>query len=58
MTRIDALKTFFGAVRPVTNQELIGFRKEDPEGFAALAELAAAALGAIVAPPQVKFESY
>lgn len=54
MTRIDALKTFFGAARPVTNQELIGFRKEDPEGFAALAELAAAALGETIAPPQVK----
>lgn len=39
MTKIEALKQFFSTEdRPVTNQELLAFKKEDPQGFDELAE--------------------
>lgn len=49
MKRIEAIKTYFGQgedARPVTNAELINFRKEDAAGFNEIAELCAQALGA------------
>ncbi len=40
MTKIEALKTFFSTeAQPVTNQELLQFKKEDPKGFDELAEM-------------------
>ncbi len=45
MTKIDALKVFFGSAdRPVTTKELTEFKKADPVGFEQIAQAAAAAL--------------
>ena len=44
--KVQALKRFFDVPeKPITNNELIAFRREDPKGFDELATLAAAALG-------------
>jgi hypothetical protein len=46
MKKIEALKEFFSVPNnPVTNGELIDFKRGDPEAFDELAELAAKALG-------------
>lgn len=40
MTKIEALKTFFSTEEhPVTNQELLQFKKVGPQGFDELAEM-------------------
>jgi len=43
-TNIQILKAYFDDP-PVTSKELISFKKEDPDGFAEVAALAAAELG-------------
>ena len=52
ISKIGALKEFFGASgRTVENSELMALRKADPEGFTALAQAAAAALGKRIGEP-------
>ena len=47
MSRVKVVKTFFESDggRKVEMSELLHFKKEDPEGYAEVATLAAAALG-------------
>ena len=45
ITKIEALKQFFGTdAKPITTKELFDFRKNDPEGFDAIAELCLVAM--------------
>ena len=45
ITKIDALKQFFGTPeKPLTTKELFDFRKNDPAGFDATAELCLVAM--------------
>ena len=45
ITKIDALKQFFGTPeKPLTTKELFDFRKNDPDGFDAIAELCLVAM--------------
>lgn len=53
ISRIDAIKKFFGTERPVTNAELIEFRKADAKGFNEIAADCAKALGEELTPLQV-----
>ena len=44
-SKVQDLKNFFSTPeKPITNQELIDFRREDPKGFDELAGLAGVAL--------------
>lgn len=45
MNRVEVLRRFFGDNRPVTTQELMKFKKEDPKGFEETITLAAAEMG-------------
>lgn len=45
MTKLAALKKFFGTVRPLTTQELLQLRKEDAKGFDWMAAESAKVLG-------------
>ena len=45
LTRVEALKQFFGVPeKPITNAELIDFRKVDKQGFDEIADLCIRAL--------------
>ena len=47
--KVEAIKRFFSVPdKPITNSELIDFRRTDPAGFDELAALAATALGEIL----------
>ena len=45
MTKMEAIKQFFGDIKPVTNAELIELRREDKVGYDELGILAIKALG-------------
>lgn len=45
MTKSDAIKTFFGDVRPVTTAELMELRKADPAGYDEIGQACLKALG-------------
>ena len=45
MGSVSILKAFFGTEKPLTSQELIDFKKNDPKGFMEVVKLAAKQLG-------------
>lgn len=45
MKRVEAIKKYFGDIRPVENKELIELKRADSEGYEELAQGAARELG-------------
>ena len=54
MTRMQAIKLFFGGVREVTNAELIALKAKDANGQSYLAMLGDGALDALSVPAELR----